>query len=139
MSSEVMIDTNIIAYAASRAAEDARKAAHARDLIKKLDFAISGQILQEFYVTVTRKMRVRLSHEEALDWLDLLNELPCVGIDPSLVRRGAVIAETNRISYWDGAVIAAAERSGASILYTEDLNHNQLYGAVRVLNPFLEN
>ena len=135
MSSEVMIDTNIIAYAASRAAEDARKAAHARDLIKKLDFAISGQILQEFYVTVTRKMRVRLSHEEALDWL----ELPCVGIDPSLVRRGAVIAETNRISYWDGAVIAAAERSGASILYTEDLNHNQLYGAVRVLNPFLEN
>ncbi|MBN9307162.1 MULTISPECIES: PIN domain-containing protein [unclassified Devosia] len=134
-----MIDTNIIAYAASRAAEDARKAAHARDLIKKLDFAISGQILQEFYVTVTRKMRVRLSHEEALDWLDLLNELPCVGIDPSLVRRGAVIAETNRISYWDGAVIAAAERSGASILYTEDLNHNQLYGAVRVLNPFLEN
>jgi predicted nucleic acid-binding protein len=42
-----------------------------------------------------------------------------------------------RISYWDGAILAAAERLGAEIVYTEDLSHGQTYGPVRVVNPFL--
>ena len=41
------------------------------------------------------------------------------------------------LSYWDGAIISAAESLGASILYTEDLNHGQHYGSVRAVNPFL--
>ena len=41
------------------------------------------------------------------------------------------------LSYWDGAIIAAAESLGASILYTEDLNHGQHYGSVQAINPFL--
>ncbi len=44
----------------------------------------------------------------------------------------------HEISYWDGAIIAAAESLGASILYTEDLNHGQHYGSVRAVNPFLD-
>jgi predicted nucleic acid-binding protein len=42
------------------------------------------------------------------------------------------------ISYWDGAILAAAEALEAPILYTEDLNHGQLYGRVRAVNPFVE-
>ena len=49
------------------------------------------------------------------------------------------IRDDFRISYWDAALIAAAERLDAPILYTEDLNHDQLYGSVRVVNPFRPN
>ena len=46
------------------------------------------------------------------------------------------MSERYRISFWDACVLAAAERLGAPILYTEDLNHGQSYGSVRVDNPF---
>jgi len=52
------------------------------------------------------------------------------------VKRGIESAERYKISYWDGAIIAAAETLRAGILYTEDLNDGQLYGSVRVVNPF---
>ena len=42
------------------------------------------------------------------------------------------------ISYWDGAIVAAAEAIGAPVLYTEDLNHGQAYGTVTAINPFLD-
>jgi predicted nucleic acid-binding protein len=52
------------------------------------------------------------------------------------VARGANIAARYQTSYWDGAIVAAAERLAIPILYTEDLNHGQLYGSVRVIDPF---
>ena len=60
----------------------------------------------------------------------------CVTVDKTL-RVAIVISLQHRISYWDGAILAAAERLGAEIVYTEDLSHGQTYGPVRVLNPFL--
>jgi predicted nucleic acid-binding protein len=59
-----------------------------------------------------------------------------VPVDAPLVKLGIAIAERYRIDYWDGAILAAAEALGAETLYTEDLNHGQLYGSVRVINPF---
>ena len=43
-----------------------------------------------------------------------------------------------RISFWDALIVAAARKAGASVLYSEDLNHGQTFGSVQVLNPFLE-
>ena len=80
-----------------------------------------------------------LPASEAIDWLETFEDLPCVAVDASLVRHGADIAQRYQISYWDGAVLAAAHRLNASILYTEDLNHDQTYGSVRVVNPFRVN
>lgn len=57
-------------------------------------------------------------------------------IDADLVRRAVALSHRHVISYWDAALIAAAERLDAPVLYTEDLNHGQLYGSVRVVNPF---
>ena len=54
-----------------------------------------------------------------------------------LIKVAIEISWRYRISYWDGAILAAAERLGAEVLYTEDLNHGQAYGTVRVINPFL--
>jgi predicted nucleic acid-binding protein len=100
---------------------------------------LSAQVLQEFYVVATRKAEVPLRPAAALDWIEQLEEFPCADVSPALVKLGAVMAERYRISYWDGAILAAAESLGAPVVYTEDLNHGQDYGAVRAINPFIEN
>lgn len=46
------------------------------------------------------------------------------------------MSERFQLSYWDGAIVAAAQELGAETLYTEDLNHGQVYGSVRAINPF---
>ena len=63
--------------------------------------------------------------------------LPCGSVDPTLVLRGIEISVRHKISYWDGAIIAAAETLGATTLHIEDLNNGQTYGTVKAVNPFL--
>jgi len=101
------------------------------------DFGTSGQVLAEFYVQATRGKRPLLTPDEAGRWMERMARMPCADVDPPLVRAGASLSRRYRISYWDGAILAAAERLGAPIVYSEDLNHGQTYGSVRVENPFL--
>jgi len=61
---------------------------------------------------------------------------PCQDLDSAVVMRGIENAQRYRISYWDGAIIAAAERLGVKKLYTEDLSHGQTYGSLVAINPF---
>jgi predicted nucleic acid-binding protein len=133
---EAVIDTNVLVYAVSRAAADRAKRDVALDLVQRLEFGLSGQVLAEFYNAVTRKIRVPLSPDEALDWIEALEDCPCVAVDASLVRYGADLSTRYRLSYWDGAILAAAHRLNASVLYSEDMSHGATYGAVRVENPF---
>jgi predicted nucleic acid-binding protein len=131
------LDTNILLYAAAgRGAAEARRK-RARELIVGAKFGTSVQVLQEFYHNVTRKIAKPLSPARAFAWVERLEKLPLVETDRALVRAGIVISERFRITYWDGAMLAAAERLRAPVMYTEDLNHGQFYGSVRVLNPFL--
>ncbi len=57
-------------------------------------------------------------------------------IDAAIVRRGVALSRRYQINYYDAAILAAAERLGAPVLYTEDLNHDQTYESVKVINPF---
>ena len=136
---EVFLDTNVIVYAASKLPADAAKQTVAMELLSTANLGTSAQVLQEFYTISTRKIATPLSHDEALDWLENFEEVPCAAIDLALVLQGAENARRFKISYWDGAVIAAAERLGATTLFTEDLNHGQKYGSVIVINPFKAN
>lgn len=136
MNADVMLDTNVVAYAASTLPADAAKQARALDLIDTAALGLSAQVLQEFYVTATRKMRPPLSHEKALDWVETLTSFPCIPVDAALALAAAETAARHRLSYWDGAILAAAERLGATTLYSEDLNDGQRYGSVTVVNPF---
>lgn len=133
---DCFLDTNILIYAAlGRAAEEAKRK-RASDLIASTQFGLSAQVLQEFYAVVTRKSERPLAPAQALEWIELLEVFPCVPVDASLIKRGAENSVRYRISYWDGAILAAAEALGASTLYSEDLNHGQNYGGVSVCNPF---
>jgi predicted nucleic acid-binding protein len=105
-------------------------------LIEDANFGLSGQVLSEFYNNATRKLAVPLTPDEASDWVVRLARVPTVPVDAELVQAGIVASRRYQLSYWDGAVVAAAQRLGAPVLYTEDLNHGQAYGSVRVVNPF---
>ena len=137
MTADVFLDTNILVYAAAGRGEKEEKRLHALELIESEDFGLSAQVLQEFYVTVIRKVEVPLSPVEALEWIENFEIFPCLPIEAGLVKIAIEVSERYQISYWDGAIIAAAESLGAHRLYSEDLNHGQRYGSVEVINPFL--
>lgn len=134
---DVFLDTNILIYAAQGGRVAPEKRDVARNIILQGRYGTSGQVLSEFFNVSTRKGARPLTPEIAGRWVRALAKKPCQPVDPALVLAGIALSERYRISYWDGAIIAAAERLGAKVLYSEDLNHGQTYGSVRVENPFL--
>jgi predicted nucleic acid-binding protein len=133
------VDTNVLFYAAARglSPKDRPKRPLARDLLNEGKFAVSGQVLAEFYENITKKGPAPYSPDEAIEYINLLRIQPCVAVDADVVVHGAALAVRYHLSYWDGAVIAAAHIAGAKTLYSEDLNDGQQYGDVVVVNPFL--
>jgi predicted nucleic acid-binding protein len=133
---ECLLDTNILVYAASANATELRKKIRAIELLGT-SFGTSTQVIQEFYATIIRKPDKPLAPIEALQWIKRLAAQPCATVDLALIEIAIAMSQRYRIHYWDGAILAAAERLGAEIVYSEDLNHSQSYGPVRVINPFL--
>lgn len=138
MSVEAFLDTNVLVYAVSSDPAEAGKKEKALALIENTDFGVSAQVLQEFSVVVTRKIARPLSPEQAVDLLEQFKSLPVVWMDYPLIISGIEASLRFGISYWDGSIIAAAERLGASLLYSEDLGHGERYGSITVVNPFLQ-
>jgi predicted nucleic acid-binding protein len=136
MTVESFLDTNILVYAATGRGAEESKRSRALELINEQSFGLSAQVLQEFYVSVVRKARIPLAPSDALEWIEQLEAFPCIAIDSAFVKIAAEMSVRHRLSYWDGAIIAAAELLGARILYSEDFNDGQHYGAVQVCNPF---
>lgn len=139
MSVEAFLDTNVLIYAAAGHRDEPKKNARAWALLEAANFGLSGQVLAEFYSNVTKKLAVPLSVADATVWIDRLCEAPIVAVDADLVREGVRHSQRYKINYWDGAILAAAERLGAPVLYTEDLSHDQVYGTVKAVNPFRQN
>ncbi len=130
------LDTNVLVYAVSSSPAESAKKERALELIEHVDFGLSAQVLQEFFVTVTRKIAKPLTPDAAVALLDEFRCFPVVATDYPLIVAGVETSVRFGISYWDGTIIAAAESLGARILYTEDLNHGQHYGSVQAVNPF---
>lgn len=137
MNVDSFLDTNILVYAAAGHGKEEKKRLRALELLEQENFGISAQVLQEFYVTTVYKIARPLTAAKAMDWIDTLATLPCVGLDSGLVKIAILKSAQFRISYWDAAILAAAEAMGAGKVFSEDLNHGQVYGRVQVVNPFL--
>ncbi len=135
---ECFLDTNVLVYGAVGKQDEPRKAAIAREIVATKVFGVSAQTLAEFYAVVSRLVRRPLSLAEIDAWITHLSTFPCTAVDVNLVRAGIFISRRYGIGYCDGALLAAAERLGAGIFYSEDLNHGQTYGSVKVVNPFHE-
>ncbi len=134
---EVFLDTDILLYAALGREHAGPRWERAREIVLTEDYCTSGQVLAEFYNNATRKGATPLSPDKAREWVRALALKPCQPITPEVVTAGIDAARRYQISHWDGAIIAAAERLGAKVLYSENLDHGQTYGSVRVENPFL--
>jgi predicted nucleic acid-binding protein len=133
---DAFIDTNIFVYAVSSHPSEREKRDKARALLRSVDFGTSAQVLGEFYVTVTRKIAEPLPESQALQFIARLIRLPIVAIGPHLVVEAIALKQEHHLSYWDGAIIAAAHRLGVRTIYSEDFAHGHLYGSIRVINPF---
>jgi predicted nucleic acid-binding protein len=138
MSAEkAFLDTNVLVYVFDH--DEPAKGERARELLEQAmpgQLALSAQVLGEFYVTVTRKLRRPLDEimaVEALEWLRLLH---VVALDAALVQAAVRTCRSSQLSYWDGLIVAAAAAAGCERLLSEDLNDGQLIGSVRVQNPF---
>lgn len=140
MTGRVFVDSNILIYAHEAEAGSRQKQASA--LIRKLWLerrgCLSTQVLQEFYVNVTRKAARPLPSALAREVLRSYAEWVQDPISPGTILRATEIAEANRLSFWDSLILAAAEQQGAAVVASEDLNHGQRIAGMRVVNPFLE-
>jgi predicted nucleic acid-binding protein len=139
MSDRSFFDTNILVY--SRDTSDATKHQVAQALVREAwqhrSGTLSAQVLSEYYVTVTQKLDPGLTRFEAWDDVSSLCSWRPIAIDEECLRVAHEAQQRFGISWWDSLIVAAAHRSGASRLYTEDLNHGQSYLGVEAVNPFL--
>ena len=132
-------DTNVLLYAVSPLPEEADKRRRARDLLRRPDLAVSVQVFQEFYHQATRPTRSgRMTHDDALAFLGTLLKFPVQDVTLDLFREAVVISHRYQLSYWDGAILAAARALGCEAVYSEDLSAQQDYDGLRVTNPFRE-
>ena len=130
-------DTNIFLYAASNAAEDLEKRQRAIQLIRDRPCVISAQVLQEFIANVIRKKSLGLDESHISGLMDFFSEGTVQPITRELVQDACRIRRRFGISHGDATIVAAAIKLGCKILYSEDLNHRQIYDGVEVINPFL--
>lgn len=133
-------DTNVLLYSVSAADDETGKRAIARRLLEGDDLCLSTQVLQEFYVQVTRPSgRAPWPHSRATEMIEsFLCRYPAQETTVTLVRRALVTRDRFRIHYRDAAVIEAARLMDCSQVFSEDLSHRQDYGGVEVVNPFLD-
>lgn len=132
----VFLDTNVLVYAYDRAA--GAKHERARALVlglreRRAVPVVSVQVLQELFVNLVRK---GVAADEAGEVVELHLAWQVVPNDVDLFRAGLAARTRWGLSPWDAWIVAAAQRAGASELWTEDLNAGQDYGGVRARNPF---
>ena len=130
-------DTNVLAYVFDRA--ESIKQARAQDLVTAhmtaRDMVLSTQVLQELYVTLTRKKQ--LGAADALEVVTTFAQERIVPASADLVLRGLALSQQRQLSAWDALIVQAALQAGCTTLYSEDFQHGARFDELVVLNPFL--
>ena len=137
----VFVDTNVLVYArdAGEATKQPQATAWLDHLWRSRTGRLSYQVLQEFYVTVTRKLDPGLTPTEArADARNLLAWQP-VAVDDEVLLAAWSLEDRHSLSFWDALIIAAARAAGCQRLLSEDLSDGAVYDGVEVVNPFTRN
>lgn len=134
----VFVDTNVLVYARDRG--DLEKHRRAKEWMSFLwqtrSGRVSAQVLNEYFVTVTRELPQPLPHAEARSEIRELMAWAPEPMDSDLIERAWRATSNWHLSHWDALVVAAAQRAGCIYLLTEDLQTAQKFGDLRVLSPF---
>ena len=132
------VDTNILVCAEDR---DARaKHGIARDLVLELwnarEGVLSVQVLQEFYVNVTLKVKKPVTSAKALDIIEEYLTWTVVENTGRLLVEAIALQQRAKLSFRDSLIVQAAIEAGCARLYSEDLQPGQTFGSVTIVNPF---
>lgn len=136
--SRVFFDSNILVYLFDRGAPGKRRRAHELFAAHSADgsLLLSTQVLQEFFVAVTRKLSTPMSGDDALQALQRLAVYSTVQIDATLIIRAAERYRRDMLSFRDGLIVEAALAGGATRLLSEDLQHGREVAGLVIENPF---
>ncbi len=136
----VFVDTNVFVYL--RDSRDQEKQARCAEWMGYLwdsrSGRVSSQVLQEYYVTVTDKLRPGLPVEDARDDIVALHAWSPSAVDAHLIEQAWTVQDRWGFSFWDSMIVAAAQAQRCGILLTEDLSHDQSLDGLRVVSPFEE-
>lgn len=135
MSGGDFLDTNVLVYAYQFDYPDKQRVA--QDLVRRAvegKFVLSAQVLAEFAATLLHKMAATPDAVTAI--LDKVSAIKLVVSDAELVRRAVEARSSYGLHFYDGMIVAAAERAGCARILSEDFNAGQKYFGVGVVNPF---
>ena len=138
MSAPDFLDTNVLIYAYDPSVP--KKQQVAQNLVRKAlagDILISPQVLAEFAATLLHKLSPAARSEDVVSALDALAPIKLVATDGDTVRRAVEARAKYGVHFYDGMIIASAERGNCGRIWSEDLNAGQQYFGVIVENPFV--
>jgi predicted nucleic acid-binding protein len=138
MNGRAFVDTNVLIYAYDVDAKAKHQTAKSllQDLWSERAGVLSTQVLQEFYVNVTRKIPHPISKESAR--LVVSNyAVWCIDTTPAEISSAFQIEDQSKIGFWDALIVASALKSGAARIFSEDLNAGQVIAGIRIENPFV--
>jgi predicted nucleic acid-binding protein len=137
MNDRTFIDTNVLIYAhdvdATSKHEVAKEAL--RELWSERAGVVSMQVLQEFYVNVTRKIASPLPKDAARSVVNSYS-IWCTETTPAEIAAAFRIEDEAKIGFWDALIVASAAKCGATRILSEDLNAGQTIASIRIENPF---
>ena len=140
MSEQIFLDTNVLVYLFDSDAPV--KQARAREIIETEALGgralISTQVLQEFYVCITRKLAEPLDPEIAHRAVEDFSVFPIVQVDVRMILSAIQRNRKDKISFWDALIVQAAIHGGAKTIYTEDLQHGRELDGLKIENPFAD-
>ena len=138
MSGRTFLDSNVLVYSVDESPSEKAKRERAVELlsVQPENLVVSTQVLQEFYVVTTRKLKNPLSEERAARAVRGIAKLDVIGVDVTLVLAAVDTSRAAQISLWDALIIEAASRAGCERVLSEDLNAGQVIRGVRVEDPF---
>jgi predicted nucleic acid-binding protein len=139
MSAPDFLDTNILVYAYD--ASDPAKQVIAQKLVRQAiagEIIVSSQVLGEFAATLLHKILPPTRPQDVIALLDALAPIKIVMPDAEMIRRAVEARAAYGVHFYDGMIIAAAERARCGRIWSEDLNAGQQYFGVTVVNPFEE-
>jgi predicted nucleic acid-binding protein len=136
MSVRSFFDTNVLIYADDKAAP--AKQRRAIDLVAEHRRARTGvvsmQVLQEYFVTVTKKLR--LDPSIARRKVELLAEFDVAAPEVADILAAIDLHRLHGFSFWDALVLRAAKQAGCSVVFSEDMQNARAIDGVEIVNPF---
>jgi len=139
MSDKYFVDTNILVYAHDRST--GAKHQRALTLVERLwdsgEGALSTQVLQELCINLRRKAGKPLSADEVRLLIRDYAAWEVITNSPASILKALDIEVRYKISFWDALIVHAARLAGASVLYSEDLQHGSTLGGIPIVNPFV--